>query len=229
MKFVNFRAGPTGVGPFIDLLSSQFINIISIPGQSSPQRLEDCKLQHWRQYHLLSTLFRFLKSKILGEKNFSKMEISNVRVVCRVRPRISDEVEFLPCLSISSNTVRVECIEGRARLKESLPGSSNLSQRMFHFDRVFGEACGQSDIFEEVSPLVESALSGFTSTVFAYGPTGSGKSHTMLGTSQQPGVISHAIRQLFNPLVANRVVTMSFVELYNDQFIDLLADSGVEI
>lgn len=52
----------------------------------------------------------------------------------------------------------------------------------FEYDRVFGPQASQSDVFEEVSGLVDCAVDGFRVCVLAYGQTGSGKTHTMMGT-----------------------------------------------
>ena len=58
------------------------------------------------------------------------------------------------------------------------------------FSRVYDEDAEQKDIFDEnVAHLVESAIRGTNISVFAYGPTGTGKTFTMLGTATLPGVI----------------------------------------
>jgi kinesin family protein C1 len=51
----------------------------------------------------------------------------------------------------------------------------------FSFDRVLGPASTQADVFAEVAPLCQSAADGYRVAVLAYGATGSGKTHTMLG------------------------------------------------
>jgi kinesin family protein 18/19 len=42
--------------------------------------------------------------------------------------------------------------------------------------------------------LVDGVLDGYNGCCFAYGATGAGKTHTMLGTSHQPGVMVLTIR-----------------------------------
>ncbi|CBN75296.1 conserved unknown protein [Ectocarpus siliculosus] len=51
-----------------------------------------------------------------------------------------------------------------------------------------------------VKPLVHATVDGFTTTVFAYGSTGSGKTHTISGTDEDPGVLPRAVRLLFERL-----------------------------
>lgn len=47
------------------------------------------------------------------------------------------------------------------------------------------------------SGLVSDVLLGYNATVFAYGATGSGKTHTMVGSPQQPGIMVRALNDLF--------------------------------
>jgi hypothetical protein len=98
--------------------------------------------------------------------------------------------------------------------------------RAFSFDRVFGPDTTQDDIWQEVEPLVAAAVDGYNATVLAYGQTGAGKTYTMMGTAQAPGLVGRALRRLFE-LIETRpeltfAVHMTFVELHLDQFVDLL-------
>lgn len=55
--------------------------------------------------------------------------------------------------------------------------------KKFTFDRAFGPESRQSEVYQAVvSPLIEEVLAGYNCTVFAYGQTGTGKTHTMIGT-----------------------------------------------
>ena len=60
----------------------------------------------------------------------------------------------------------------------------------YDFSRVYDHTIDQSTVFEEnVMHLIEAAIKGTNVSIFAYGPTGTGKTYTMLGTDSQPGVI----------------------------------------
>jgi len=55
-------------------------------------------------------------------------------------------------------------------------------EKLFTFDAVYGEDSTQRQVFDETAfPLVESVLQGYNGTIFAYGQTGCGKTHTMMG------------------------------------------------
>ena len=66
--------------------------------------------------------------------------------------------------------------------------------RAFKFDLVCHGGFCQRDFFAHcgATPLIESALSGLKVTLFAYGATGSGKTHTMVGARPIPGAAPEA-------------------------------------
>lgn len=77
-------------------------------------------------------------------------------------------------------------------------------------------------------------LEGFNCTVFAYGQTGTGKTYTMEGGMRnkggdlpaEAGVIPRAVRQIFDTLEAQNAdysMKVTFLELYNEEIVDLLA------
>ena len=108
----------------------------------------------------------------------------------------------------------------------STPSSTS---RLFRFDRVFGADASQAEVYQPVYPLVRSAIRGYNATVFAYGSTGSGKTFTM------DAVVARSVDTIFSTLrnVAAQQsdalfhVQMSFVELYNNNFRNLLdSNSG---
>nr|XP_043629073.1 kinesin-like protein KIN-7O isoform X2 [Erigeron canadensis] len=98
----------------------------------------------------------------------------------------------------------------------------------FDFDRIFGEDCRTVDVYESrTKDIVSAAVGGFNGTVFAYGQTNSGKTHTMRGSNVEPGVIPLAVHDLFDMIQqkAERefLLRMSYMEIYNEEINDLLA------
>ena len=72
------------------------------------------------------------------------------------------------------------------------------SARLYSFDVVFSEKASQLNVFEQTTkPLCKSVLNGFNSTVFCYGATGAGKTHTMIGSQHDPGIMFLTLRELF--------------------------------
>ncbi|XP_059508138.1 kinesin-like protein KIF18A isoform X2 [Stegostoma tigrinum] len=100
----------------------------------------------------------------------------------------------------------------------------------FVFDRVFGSDSSQLDVFEETKSILESVFNGYNCTVFAYGATGSGKTHTMLGSAGQPGVMYRTMKELYNRIEQVKDekccdVAVSYLEVYNEEVRDLLTNS----
>ena len=94
---------------------------------------------------------------------------------------------------------------------------------------------GQDEVFDRVaSDPVVGALDGVNGTVFAYGQTGSGKTYTITGGAERyvdRGIVPRAVSKLFSEMArrsdgATYEVTVSYVEVYNDQAYDLLCDAG---
>ena len=79
--------------------------------------------------------------------------------------------------------------------------------------------------------IVENVVDGFNGAVFAYGQTSSGKTHTMHGTPDEPGVIPLAVEDVFD-FVRRRsdarefLIRASYLEIYNEKMMDLFADDA---
>ncbi|KAL1540786.1 Kinesin-like protein KIN-14B [Salvia divinorum] len=145
----------------------------------------------------------------------------NVKVFCRVRPLFEDEgpniVEFP-----DDSTLRINTND------DSLANP----KKDFEFDRVYGPHVGQADLFADIQPFVQSALHGFNVSLFAYGQTSSGKTHTMEGSSRDHGLYARSFEELFDSSNSDATSTsrysfsVSVFELYNEQVTDLLLEYG---
>lgn len=100
------------------------------------------------------------------------------------------------------------------------------------FDRVFDDNTSQADVYESTTrSLLDSVLDGYNATVFAYGATGCGKTHTITGTAQQPGIIFLTMQELFERIqerTEEKVTEMSlsYLEIYNETIRDLLGENS---
>ncbi|KAJ3566458.1 hypothetical protein NP233_g6991 [Leucocoprinus birnbaumii] len=97
----------------------------------------------------------------------------------------------------------------------------------FPFTSCYGHDSTQEEIFDtDVEPLLDVVYSGVTVTIFAYGVTSSGKTHTMQGTRTEPGIIPRTVQALFNRQSRYQQYQLSFhmsyMELYKDEPYDLL-------
>lgn len=148
----------------------------------------------------------------------------NVKVYCRTRPLFEDEgssiVEFPDDYTIRINTG---------------DDSVNSQKKDFEFDRVYGPHVGQGELFHDVQPLVQSALDGYNVSIFAYGQTRSGKTHTMEGSSQERGLYFRCFEELFDLSNSDITSTSGFdfyatvFELYNEEVHDLLSNSQTSL
>ncbi len=88
--------------------------------------------------------------------------------------------------------------------------------------------CTQQEVFEASAlDVVKSVVDGYNGSVFAYGATGAGKTHTMLGSIAQPGVIYRTMKELYR-LMGEREDThfelsVSYMEIYNETIRDLFS------
>ncbi|CAL1700561.1 unnamed protein product [Somion occarium] len=112
------------------------------------------------------------------------------------------------------------------------PGTKRYKDRRFIFDRVFNKDATQQDVYANTAkPLLRNLLDGFNATIFAYGATGCGKTHTISGTDVDPGIIYLTMADLFQEIEDRREdynvdVMVTFLEIYNEEIRDLLAEPG---
>lgn len=76
--------------------------------------------------------------------------------------------------------------------------------RKYIYDHVFDESTGQSDVYSlTTAPLVKDVLNGLNAAAFAYGATGSGKTHTMLGPNPKKAATPLSESHQFHSLNPN--------------------------
>ncbi|XP_063037879.1 kinesin-like protein KIFC1 [Melospiza melodia melodia] len=188
--------------------------------------------EHEERIHLLEMERRRLHNDIQELRG-------NIRVFCRVRPLLPEELQRqrgLPHLHFPAGDTRSLVL---TRPDDSQVGRERRAELRydFSFDRVFPPAASQQDIFKEIQLLVQSALDGYPVCIFAYGQTGSGKTFTMEGPAppgppESRGMIPRAVRHLFRGAhdLAGKGwqygFSASFLEIYNEGLRDLLLAKG---
>uniref|UniRef100_A0A0G4I5A3 Kinesin motor domain-containing protein n=1 Tax=Chromera velia CCMP2878 TaxID=1169474 RepID=A0A0G4I5A3_9ALVE len=169
------------------------------------------------------------KSKL--ESSFEEDLESRVRVAVRVRPMNEKEMKE------NCDT----CVAVHKEERQVVIGSS----RGFTYDFVFDQNSIQDHVTAECAlPLVAGLFKGLNATLLAYGQTGSGKTYTMNGDPGKPlssqtddtvGIVPRIVKTIFEEMrsraerafVSGEMapefrVRCSYVELYNEEFRDLL-------
>ncbi|VUZ52848.1 unnamed protein product [Hymenolepis diminuta] len=120
--------------------------------------------------------------------------IEPVKVFCRIRPKGDDE----------------ECINVIDEKSLSIQEPRHKSQNIHTFSCIFGQTSTQSDVFYTcLLPYVESFLRGENVLFFNYGVTGSGKTYTMQGSFEDPGLIPRTLDTVFNSIASH--LTLKYV------------------
>ena len=159
----------------------------------------------------------------------------NIRVYLRCRPPSQKELgqfgQDAQCVSFPLASVGLDgASEGGSMVRVV---NEKGRDKTWEFDQVFDLNSTQEGVYKEVSELVTSMMDGFNVCIFAYGQTGSGKTFTMAGPPGNCGVNTRALEELFNKSRARRndyndVITVSVLEVYNEDIRDLLTESNGE-
>eukprot|EP00053_Salpingoeca_punica_P009452 m.84665 g.84665 ORF g.84665 m.84665 type:complete len:962 (+) comp15031_c0_seq2:203-3088(+) len=147
----------------------------------------------------------------------------NVRVVVRVRPQMENE--------LLAGGTNVAFFDGTGK-NITINGQRKAA---FTFDRAFGPDSTQDEVYNYAAkPIVEDVLKGYNGTIFAYGQTSSGKTHTMEGPDidgPDRGIIPRIVQNIFQyidiaPETLEFTVRVSYFEIYMERIRDLLCDGN---
>lgn len=163
----------------------------------------------------------------------------NIQVVVRIRP--SNEEERRDKYTTVTQAINDRMLVFDPKLQRSIgflqTKRKDVSRRRFKdlkyaFDYVFGPTTKNQDVFHQsMKCIVQGVVEGYNCSVFAYGATGAGKTHTMLGNDVEPGVIYHTMIDLYQKINEHTNeksydVSVSYSEVYNEQVRDLLIPRG---
>jgi kinesin family protein 2/24 len=156
----------------------------------------------------------------------------DIAICIRKRPFIATEVARNEVDVITIPTQHDVVVHGK---KTTWDGTITLVNKPFLFDYVFDETCSNDMIYKfTAKSLVENVFEGGVSTCFAYGQSGSGKTHTMGGgnTDCERGLYAMSSEDVFRFLESpkyrdlNLIVSASFFEIYCGEIFDLLANKA---
>ncbi|XP_019386617.1 PREDICTED: kinesin-1 heavy chain [Crocodylus porosus] len=139
----------------------------------------------------------------------------NIKVMCRFRPLNDSEV------------VRGDKYIAKFQSEDTVI----IASKPYVFDRVFQSSTTQEQVYNDCAKkIVKDVLEGYNGTIFAYGQTSSGKTHTMEGKLHDPdgmGIIPRIVQDIFNYIYSMDEnlefhIKVSYFEIYLDKIRDLL-------
>jgi centromeric protein E len=151
-----------------------------------------------------------------------KGEGNNISVAVRMRPLGRSEL-------IASDTEVWSLTEGYVQGIRSV----GRPEDKFGFDHVFGPQCATHTCYDAVcAGIIAGAFEGYNGTIFCYGQTASGKTHTMVGSAVDPGVTMLAVHDTFDKIMSDSstdfLIYISYLEIYNEKIMDLLRPQEVQ-
>ncbi|KAM9090217.1 kinesin-1 heavy chain isoform 1-T1 [Megaptera novaeangliae] len=139
----------------------------------------------------------------------------NIKVMCRFRPLNESEV--------NRGDKYIVKFQGEDTI--------TIASKPYAFDRVFQSNTSQEQVYNDCAKkIVKDVLEGYNGTIFAYGQTSSGKTHTMEGKLHDPegmGIIPRIVQDIFNYIYSMDEnlefhIKVSYFEIYLDKIRDLL-------
>lgn len=135
---------------------------------------------------------------------------------CSIRP--SDNISAWD-LSPATRSIRLNPYYARNP-------TSGLSFATFNFDAVLASSSNKLIYTTVARSHVHAAMEGYNAVIFAYGQTASGKTYTLSGSEEEPGIIPRAMRDVFGFIRQNPsreyLLRCSYLEIYNESIHDLL-------
>ncbi|KNZ63607.1 hypothetical protein VP01_1120g2 [Puccinia sorghi] len=201
---------------------------------------------HLRHSHSLSQLPQSLPldhhhqpATTIEEPPVGKAQLENVLVAIRLKGLLDHQLTITKTYW-SINPLGTQITE----LSPQTPSNHNCTGTTWNFDSVFGQDATNQDVYQRsgARDLILSAMAGYDATIFAYGQTASGKTHTLTGSPQQPGIIPLSVLEIFKYIRSVRIghslllnpsrekshpereflLRVSYLEVYNEQIHDLL-------
>eukprot|EP01134_Creolimax_fragrantissima_P000943 CFRG0943T1 len=141
----------------------------------------------------------------------------NIRVAIRPKP-LDYQRESNECWDIDYEAHKFTC-----------------PNRTFEPDTVYRpDECTAGVYNRSVKPLIESSFDGINATIIAYGQTSSGKTHTVHGTTKEPGIMILGLRDVFDRVGSSTKprlysVEVSYFQIHNENVTDMLNSDAKEL
>ena len=167
-----------------------------------------------------------------------------MKVMIRIRPPLPREIEtgvpFRSIAEVADSQTSISLVEYLGSESEELEiqhelitNPSLFQLHRFTFDFIFNMSSTQEQVYiKSAETAVISVLEGYNSTIFAYGQTGTGKTHTMEGftfnsNDSERGIVPRCIEDIFTSIDSSSsntkfIIKASYLQLYNENINDLL-------
>ncbi|XP_059472711.1 kinesin-like protein KIF18B [Neocloeon triangulifer] len=200
-----------------------------------------CPCPARRRSIMTSRASRLHRSNASTSTNSSTGICAPVKVVLRVRPLLEREMNTAGELCIQVVDERklifdpVPAFEDPDSLQRPIGDNAKVKKNMeFSFENIFGPICSNIDVYNSaIKDIVSNVIDGFNCSVFAYGSTGSGKTFTMLGKQDEPGITFQLMSDLYKALDSTEnlefVINGSYLEIYNENVRDLLNQKSKDL
>jgi hypothetical protein len=148
-------------------------------------------------------------------------ERSSVRVALRVRPLNKREKDSKSITSVGKDAI-------------TLYHPETKKKKRFSYDFIYDTDTQQENIYKDIgNNVINNAFKGYNCCVFAYGLTGSGKTFSMMGSKEEPGLIPRICQDLFDKQQSHNDmdqgeceisyrIELSYLEIYSERVIDLM-------
>ena len=126
---------------------------------------------------------------------------ANIMVAVRVRPLLPTDREGKNVVRVLDHKLVVILDPTKVRDETDVLRQNRSREKKYAFDYVFNESDDQVAVYSHTTKfMIQGVLDGFNATVFAYGQTGTGKTHTLLNVGDQPSDAGLVPRLVPRPL-----------------------------
>jgi len=157
-----------------------------------------------------------------------------VHVSVRCRPTVSKQTVDINSESLGGDKVALKLTVPKSG-NEGEDDKTRVDARTYRCNTYYGPTASHEEVASTTASLVQHAMEGGNGSILCHGITGSGKTHTMCGSSSSPGIVQSVGRRMFehirDQVASGRVymVEASYVQIFShdgstEQLIDLLAD-----
>ena len=195
----------------------------------SSSSCDNLKVQNPKSNNEIDTKIKRETSQIAIDNYKNKKSTYNILVAVRCRPLNKKEKE------ISEKETITIIDEKIIKLKDPNgflnPNNIRAKEKILKYDYAFDSSIGQEKIFNcTTKNLIDDIVNGYNATVFAYGATGAGKTYTMLGEDENPGIMVLTLKELYKKILLyqNRdySIKLWYIEIYNEKIKDLLVNNN---